>query len=585
MARRKARPVAVNAMDDVVEEYRLRLAEPARFAELEWTPQYIGPTWQTTDDGQWLLPERTLGWEVLGWTGVWLQHGRNQPWRYTLEQARFVLWWFAVDDTGRFLFHDGVLQRLKGWGKDPLGATLCATELLGPCRFAEFDDDGQPLAVDEPNAWVQTAAVALDQTKNTMRLFPSLFTPEAVKKYRLQVGKELIHGMNDERLLEAVTSSPTRLEGARATFLLLNETQHWDDSNGGHDMSQVISRNAAKSPDGAARTLRITNAYEPGRDSVGQRDREAFESIEAGRTRAIGLLYDSLEAPPDAPLTAEAVPSVVKAVRGDSEWLDADHRILNEILDPRNSPSTSRRFWYNQITATEDAWVAPAEWDACADTTIVVEAKAMITLGFDGSKSDDHSALIGCDVEQDHLFEIGVWFPQASTGEVDRADIDRQVRATFELYDVVGFFSDLHPWESYVDDWAQDLGEGLVLGSNAHHKIAFDIRGRTKEFTLACERLHSAILASHEEAVLAGEEHRDAERRLTQCGSARFRQHVHNARRAPNQWGVSVRKEHRESAKKIDSVPAAVLARLARQKYLALPESKRRKPKRSGVVW
>jgi hypothetical protein len=411
-----------------------------------------------------------------------------------------------------------------------------------------------------------------------------LFSQAALKKYRLQVLKETVHAMSDERLLEAVTSSPTRLEGVRATFLLLNETQHWDDSNGGHEMSQVISRNAAKSPDGAARTLRITNAYEPGRDSVGQRDREAHDAIETGRTRRIGLLYDSLEAPPDAPLTEEAAPSVIEAVRGDSDWLDTG-RILEEILDPRNSPSTSRRFWYNQIWATEDAWVAPAEWDACADATVVVEAKAMITLGFDGSKSDDHSALIGCDVEQDHLFEIGVWYPQSSTGEVDRADIDRQVRATFELYDVVGFFSDLHPWESYVDDWAQDLGAGLPLGASPHHKIAFDIRGRTKDFTLACERLHAAIVASYEEAVLAGEAQREPARRLTQCGSARFRSHVHNARRAPNAWGVSVRKEHRESAKKIDSVPAAVLARLARLNYLALPESKRRKPKRSGVVW
>ena len=81
------------------------------------------------------------------------------------------------------------------------------------------------------------------------------------------------------------------------------------------------------------------------------------------------------------------------------------------------------------------------------------------------------------------------------------------------------------------------------------------------EFTAACESFHDAIV----------------EQQLTHCGSTRFRQHAHNARMASNRWGVTVRKEHRESARKIDAVPAAVLARLARQQYLALPKARRRR--------
>src|SRR5690606_37923685 len=128
--------------------------------------------------------------------------------------------------------------------------------------------------------------------------------------------------------------------------------------NDGHEMAAVIARNAAKSPDGGARTLRITYAYEPGEDSVAERDREAYEQMAAGRTLFTGFLYDSLEAPPDAPLTADAAPSVVESIRGDSVWLQAS-RIVQEILDPRNPPSRSRRYWYNQITAAEDSWTTP----------------------------------------------------------------------------------------------------------------------------------------------------------------------------------------------------------------------------------
>ena len=587
MARRRPQhaPVA-DPTDKIIAAYRRRLAKPAKRRKSEWQPALIGPTWQTTDDGHWLLPEITLGWEVLGWCGRWLQHQPGRPWKFTDEQARFILWFYAIDDSGEFLYTDAVLQRLKGWGKDPLGACICLVELLGPCRFGGWDTNGDPVVVDRPNAWVQIAAVSLEQTKNTMRLMPGLITAEARKHYRIQIGKEQIYALHGERFLQAVTSSPATLEGARGTFVLMNETQHWTSSNEGHDMADVIERNTVKSEDGAARNLRITNAYEPGEDSVAQRDREAFEAIVAGLNVDTGLLYDSIEADPKAPLTAEAAPSVVESIRGDSVWLSIA-RIVRSILDPRNDPSRSRRFWYNQITATADAWVAPAEWDALA-LELVVADNTTVTLGFDGSKSDDHCALIGSVVAADHLFEIGVWEPRCTScrgevvnhkcrrchlegpGEVDREDIDRTVRAVLDRYDVVGFYSDLHPWESYVDRWAEDFGEDLVVKAGPRQPIAWDIRSRNQPFTVACERLHAAIV----------------EAALSHCGSTRFRQHVHNARRAPNNWGISVRKENRESARKIDSVPAAVLARLARQDYLALPESRRRrKKKRSGVVW
>lgn len=553
----------LEAHDLVVAEYRWQLSAPA--VGLPPEAVAVGPTWQRDDTtGGWYLPKWTLGWDVLGWCGMWLQHAAGRPWRFTLEQARFILWWYALDPAGAFLFRDGVLQRLKGWGKDPLGACLCAVEMLGPCRFAGWDDDGRPLAADSPDAWVQTAAVSQEQTKNTTRLFPGLFTAEAKRRFRLQIGKELVHGLGDRRLIQAVTSSPATLEGARATKVLLNETHLWTSSNEGHDMADVIERNATKSPDGSARTLRITNAYEPGEDSVAERDRDAWAAAQAGRVADTGLLYDSLDAAPDMALSAEEAPAVVRAIRGDSTWLDVD-RVVASILDVRNSPARSRRFWYNQIVAAEDAWVAPYEWDACADPKVVVADGSIVTLGFDGSKSDDHSALIGCLVDADHLFEIDVWVPQESTGEVDRAAIDRAVWAAFERFDVVGFYSDVHPFESYVDSWAEDLGADLVVKATQRQPVAWDMRTREKQFTAAVERLHDAVV----------------ERTVSHCGSTRFRQHVHNARRAPKGWGVSVRKEHRESARKIDALPAAVLARLARADYLALPPSRRRRH-RSG---
>lgn len=81
------------------------------------TPTYIGPTWQTDDQG-WSLPEKTLGWELAAWCSAYLMNPQDssKPWEFTPEQLRFFLHWYAVDERGKHPSRRGVLQRLKGWG-------------------------------------------------------------------------------------------------------------------------------------------------------------------------------------------------------------------------------------------------------------------------------------------------------------------------------------------------------------------------------------------------------------------------------------------------------------------------------------
>lgn len=79
----------------------------------DWNHKVLGNTWRVNEDGSWYLPERTLGWQILGWCSSYLKNEDGDPWRFTSEQARFLLWWYAVDDRGRFLYRTGILQRLK----------------------------------------------------------------------------------------------------------------------------------------------------------------------------------------------------------------------------------------------------------------------------------------------------------------------------------------------------------------------------------------------------------------------------------------------------------------------------------------
>ena len=544
--------------------------------ELAPSPPHIaGPTWQRTVEGGWFLPKMSLGWEILNWWAEYLRtpggDHAGEPFMPTLEQARFTLWWYAVDENGDYVYREGCLRRLKGWGKDPFAAALALAELCGPVAFSHFDENGKPVGKRRHAAWITVAAVSQDQTKNTFSLFPIMVSNQLKTDYGLSVNRFLIYSGDGGRI-EAATSSPASMEGNRPTFVIQNETQWWGTGpdgkvNDGHSMASVIEGNMTKVP--GARTLSICNAHIPGTESVAELAYNQWQQIESGQAVDTGLLYDALEAPADTPLSE--IPSQkedpegfekgiallrqgLEIARGDSIWLPLDD-IIKSVLSTKNTITESRRKFLNQINASEDSWVSPQEWDriAMTDPVFKLQPKTKITLGFDGSKSNDWSALVACRVDDGMLFLLNVWNPEKFGGEVPREDVDTAVHAAFAKYDVVAFRADVKEFEAYVDQWGRTYKKRLKVNASPNSPVAFDMRGQTKRFAFDCERLEDAIV----------------EREVTHDGNPVLRQHVLNARRHPTTYdAISIRKVTKDSSKKIDAAVCAVLAFGARQDYL-----------------
>lgn len=499
------------------------------------------------------IPKRTLGWQILGWTKEYLLQpdgpDAGEPWTFTPEQARFVLNWYAIDKNGRFVHRYGMYRRMKGHGKDPLGAALCCIEFVGPCRFDHWEGE-EPVAEAHYAAWIQTAAVSRDQTRNTMTLFPGMLSPRAIEEFGIDLGKEIIYAHRGRCRIEAVTSSPRALEGGRATFILKNETHHWLAPNEGHEMAKVIARNAAKSRDGSSRVLAISNAHAPGEDSDAEHDYETWKKIDQGLSKATGILYDSLEAPATDLEDEEALRAGISAARGDSWWVDVD-RLMAEIHDPRTLSSMARRFYLNQIVAEEDKPFDGEQWDSLVRRKHVVPEGALIVLGFDGSiggassRNYDHTALIGTEVETAHQWVVGYWEPEVlDSGEVriPFMEVDETVDSAFRRWKVWRMNADPFYWRDMLAAWAGRYGEEIVVAwaTNQYRKMA-------------------TSLLAYRNAIQTGALTHDGDPRLT-AAIKNSHKHMREFKDDQGERMWTIQKERPDSPLKIDAAMASCLS-------------------------
>lgn len=521
------------------------------------------------------LPEYTLGFELAKWCFKYLKHTNGiragKPWQFTRNQLRFLLWFYAVDEDGNWIYNRGVRRLAKGSGKSPFAAVLSVIELLAPCRVDYFDASvrGGVVGKRVQMAWVQLAAATEKQTDNTMRHVRALLAEKNAKElhqmFDIQVGKTQV--LVEDSKLEIITSSSVSVEGAESTFIIADELEHWTPTNGGVELHSTLMDNLAKS---GSRMVETLNAWVPDIGSVGESTYEDWVSQEEGTTKTEGyILYDSIKAPPSTDLSdEESLRSALEFVYGDCEWANID-AIISRIWTKSAKPDDSKRKYLNIPTVPETSWVTPEQWEVLAKRDRELIDGEDIVMFFDGSLSNDNSALIGCCMSDGHVFQIGVWIPE-DDGDgnyyINMHEIDQVVDKTFERFNVVGFWSDVREVESFakiswVERYKDDLDLWAVPTGKLPEPIAWDMRGKGYEFTTAVEMAEAEI----------------REKMFTHDGSAKLHEHVSNARRRPNRWGYSIGKEARGSEKKID---AAVCMVVARYMYRLAKERENNKPKK-----
>lgn len=516
------------------------------------------------------VPKLTLGFGVLKHAMTYLQQpdgpSAGELWRPTRKQVEFLLWWYAVNDEGRWLFMHSARRQAKGTGKSPFAAVIALEELLGPVRLKDFDP-GRPggcVGRPSPLPLVQIAATAESQTANTMRMVRAMTAKKSrvVRDFGLDAGKTIIY-MPSGGQLETITSSAAAAEGAIVTFAVEDETEHWTPSTGGHNLADTLAGNLIKS---GSRAMETANAWVPGSASVAENTWDAWVLQQSGQVvdAAEQILYDARVAPADTDLRdGVSLRAGLEFVYEDCPWVDLP-QLMAAIWNPRNKVDASRRKYLNQPTAAENAWTTPQAWAACAQPDTVVDGEDVV-LFFDGSKSFDATALMGCRMSDGYVFTVGIWQP-VNGEQVDVEQIDTVVDGTFGRYSVVGFFADVREWEGFVKvTWPERYKDRLLVWPQkagiSPDPIGFDMRKRIVEFGYAAELTLDDIDAG----------------RLTHDGNPLVAAHVANARayavrREEDREVYSIRKESRMSARKIDAAVCVIGARMVRKRVLESDE-------------
>jgi hypothetical protein len=511
------------------------------------------------------------------------------------EFAGLILDCYTHDENGRRLYDTVAISRAKGRAKSELAGFVALAEAFGPVRFAGWAEGGEtyqwrdfvyeyepgePMGRPVTYPFIRCLATEESQSANTYD----------------NINYNLEHGPLSEDLpsgtagitriflphggeIRPSTAAAASRDGGKETLAVFDEPHLYVQPEL-RQMYRTVDRNLRKRKTAQPWALLTSTMYQPGENSVLEKLHERAKLIAEGKTRERRLMLDHREAPAEVDMTdLGQMRAALREVYGPfAAALDLDGIIESEFWNVEKDPEESRRYFFNQPTAARDAWTTHPLWAARADVEQHIPDDAPIVLFFDGSKSDDATALMGCNVESGHLMTLACWErpqgPQGEGLEVDRADVDRVVREVFATRVVVAFFGDVKEFESYIDSWALDFGEQLVIQATvgrAAHPIAWDMRAKLREFTGACERMEIDI----------------REGDLTHDGDSRLQRHVLNARRRPNRYGVSISKEGRESPKKIDLAVCAVGARMVRRLVLASPEWAKRKQKqkkRTGRV-
>jgi phage terminase large subunit-like protein len=194
---------------------------------------------------------------------------------------------------------------------------------------------------------------------------------------------------------------------------------------------------------------------------------------------------------------------VIEASGPVAEWSDIDS-IVEQWRDPTTDKAYLERVWLNRLVRASERAFDVERWNQLADPNYMPPDGDLITLGFDGSRWHDATALVGTHIQTGFQMLLGLWekpeMIDLENWEVPMDDVKSVVDEAFNRWQVWRMYCDPPYWESIVAEWAGKYGEKRVVEwwTNRQKQMAYAIKSFVTAITSG-ELLHdgSPHLARH----------------------------------------------------------------------------------------
>lgn len=520
-------------------------------------------------------PWPTLGPQVVAWLNEYGVYGpgekAGEPYEVTPDFEAFL--WRAYEvypqghkSQGRRRFKRCYLEERKGTAKTEKAMLLALAEChpTAPVRCDGFDANGDPVGVGVLHPYIPLVSYSVEQTEDLGYNVLRFIIQNSELASDFDVGMERIlltdHGREAGKIV-ALSGSPNARDGARTTF------QHFDEPHRMHLQRLIrahstMVENTYKRVGADPWTFYTSTAGDPNEESVARDMRRYAESVDKGEVDDPRLWFFSRHATSGRSMeTPDDVRDYLLEASGpNASWSGDIDGLVARWFEPNTDRQYYRRVWGNEWVAGGDRAFDVAAWNGLADATHVVPDGALIVLGFDGSRFNDHTALVGVEVETGHVFTVGHWTPPADGSGIEESDVDRVVAQAFDRWSVWRLYGDPPRWEASLDRWKGKFGDKQVVDWHT---------ARWRQMAAACRLFNKAI----------------ADGDLSHDGSTALSTHVGNCYRHDEDafdedelplW--TIRKERKDSPDKIDLAVCAIIAWEARGDAIAFGATA---PKRS----
>jgi len=458
---------------------------------------------------------------------------------------------------GKRRFQRCALSLRKGSNKTEFAAWIAIAELHpeGPVRCAGFKavrGQRRPIPRGVTDPYIPMISYTEEQTEELAYGALRRILEDCAIGRDFDIGLERVMRRRGDGKAEAVSASPNARDGARTTFEHADETHRFTLDKMRRAWSVMLA-NLAKRPLADPWALETTTAPEPGAGSVAEATMEHAQELARQHKKHARLFFFHRQAGQHDVRTIEGLRAAVLEASGPyvAKWSDIE-RIADRFQDPDADLAYLERVWLNRPIQASSKAFNVERWREL-QTTFTVPGGAAITLGFDGSRYEDATALVGTHVESGYQWPLGLWErpAQAVEWEVPVQDVDGIVADAFQRWEVLRFYADPPKWEGWIAHWAGRYGEKVVVEwwTNRRKPMAYAIRAWVN-------------------AITAGE--------VTHNGDARLTAHVGNSCRMQTllvdetgQYLWILRKERPDSPHKIDGAMAAILSWEARNDAVA----------------